>query len=69
VGRRFLGVWWLVEMLGFILLPSVLYAYGARVRSVKAVRWAAAVTVVGIVLNRLNVSIVAWERAHSGATR
>jgi Fe-S-cluster-containing dehydrogenase component/Ni/Fe-hydrogenase subunit HybB-like protein len=64
IGEGFLGVWWIVEMLGFVLLPSLLYAYGARVRSVKAVRVAAVVTTAGIVLNRLNVSIVAWDYAN-----
>jgi Ni/Fe-hydrogenase subunit HybB-like protein len=51
-------------MLGFVLVPSLLFAYGARVRRVRAVRAAAIVTVVGIVLNRLNVSIVAWDYAN-----
>ena len=61
IGRGFLGVWWVVEMIGFVLLPSLLYAWGARNRSVKAVRIAAAVAVLGIIVNRLNVSIVAWD--------
>ncbi len=64
VGRGFLGKWWIVEMLGFVLLPTMLYTIGARIRSVKAVRWAAVVTVAGIVLNRLNISIVAWDYAN-----
>jgi len=59
--KGFLGAWWLVEMLGFILLPALLYAYGARNRNVTVVRVAAAIAVVGIVVNRLNVSIVAWD--------
>jgi Ni/Fe-hydrogenase subunit HybB-like protein len=61
IGRGFLGVWWLVEMLGFVLLPCFLFAYGARQRSVTTVRVAAALGVLGIVVNRLNVSIVAWD--------
>jgi Ni/Fe-hydrogenase subunit HybB-like protein len=59
--KGFLGAWWLVEMLGFILLPAVLYAYGARNRRVTVVRVAAAIAVVGIIVNRLNVSVVAWD--------
>jgi len=55
------GAWWLVEMLGFVLLPSLLYAYGARNRKVKVVRAASVVAVLGIVLNRLNVSIIAFN--------
>ncbi|HUL98852.1 MAG TPA: Ni/Fe-hydrogenase cytochrome b subunit [Mycobacterium sp.] len=58
------GYWWLFEMLGFILAPAFLYAYGARHRYVRLLRGVAAWTVVGIVVNRLNVSIVAlnWSR-------
>ncbi len=61
IGQGFLGKWWLVEVLGFVLLPSLLFAWGARNRSVAAVRTAAAVAVLGIVVNRLNVSVVAWD--------
>jgi Ni/Fe-hydrogenase subunit HybB-like protein len=61
IGQGFLGKWWLVEMLGFVLLPSLLYAWGARNRQVTAVRVASVLAVLGIVLNRLNVSIIAWD--------
>jgi Ni/Fe-hydrogenase subunit HybB-like protein len=62
--KGFLGAWWLVEMGVFILLPALLYAYGAHNRKVTAVRVAAAIAVLGIVVNRLNVSIVAWDYAN-----
>lgn len=61
IGQGFLGVWWLVEMLGFVLLPSLLYAWGARNRNANVVRVAGVFAVLGIVLNRLNVSIIAWD--------
>ncbi|MBI5067493.1 MAG: polysulfide reductase NrfD [Deltaproteobacteria bacterium] len=61
IGQGFLGVWWLVEMLGFVLLPSMLFAWGARNRRVGAVRVAGAIAVLGIILNRVNVSMVAWD--------
>jgi len=61
IGQGFHGAWWLVEMLGFVLLPSLLFAWGARNRSVPAVRVAAVLGVLGIVLNRLNVSVIAWD--------
>jgi Ni/Fe-hydrogenase subunit HybB-like protein len=43
----------------------MLFAYGARNSNVTLVRWTAAWTVVGIVVNRLNVSIIAmnWNAA------
>jgi len=58
------GYWWLFEMLGFVLAPAFLYAYGARHRHVGLLRVVATWTVIGIVVNRLNVSLVAmnWSR-------
>ncbi len=64
VGRGFLGKWWLVEMLGFVLLPALLYAYAGRNGKAKVARVAAAIAVLGIVVNRLNVSVVAWDYAN-----
>ena len=57
------GYWFLVEMLGFILLPSMLFAYGARHQQIMLVRWTAAWVVLGIIVNRLNVSVIAmnWD--------
>jgi Ni/Fe-hydrogenase subunit HybB-like protein len=55
------GAWFLVEVLGFILLPSILYAVGAHTRNVGVVRIASILAVLGIVLNRLNVSLVAFN--------
>jgi Ni/Fe-hydrogenase subunit HybB-like protein len=61
IGVGFYGIWWLVEMLGFVLLPSLMFAWGARNRNVTVVRAAAIVGVLGIVLNRLTVSIIAYN--------
>jgi Ni/Fe-hydrogenase subunit HybB-like protein len=61
IGKGFYGKWWLVEMLGFVLLPSLLYAWGARNRRAQPVRVAAAIAVVGIIVNRLNISLVAYN--------
>jgi Ni/Fe-hydrogenase subunit HybB-like protein len=55
------GAWFLVEILGFVLLPSLLFAYGARNGKVKLVRFAGLIGVLGIVLNRLNVSVIAFN--------
>jgi Ni/Fe-hydrogenase subunit HybB-like protein len=59
------GAWYLVELLGLVLLPSLLFALAVRRRHAPAVRWVAALAVLGVVLNRLNVSIVAfnWDAA------
>ena len=57
------GLWWMVEVLGFVLLPSLLYAYGAHERKVAFVRAGGVMGVLGIVVNRLNVSVIAmnWQ--------
>ncbi|MCX6553205.1 MAG: Ni/Fe-hydrogenase cytochrome b subunit [Acidobacteria bacterium] len=59
------GMWFLVETVGFVLLPSMVFAFGARNGMVSLVRWTAAWTVLGIVINRLNVSVIAmnWQAA------
>ncbi|MCB9357907.1 MAG: polysulfide reductase NrfD [Calditrichaeota bacterium] len=59
------GAWWLVEVLGFILLPSFLFLMSVRRMSAKLARVAAVWTVIGLVLNRLNVSAIAlnWHAA------
>ena len=55
------GAWFLVEMLGFVALPCFLYALGVREKNVKLIRWTAALTVLGIVINRFNVSMIAFN--------
>jgi Ni/Fe-hydrogenase subunit HybB-like protein len=55
------GHWYLFEMFGFILLPCFLFAYGVRHRKTTLVRVTAAWTVLGVVVYRLNVSIVAFN--------
>jgi Ni/Fe-hydrogenase subunit HybB-like protein len=59
------GAWFLLEVVGFVLVPSILFAYGARSGNVRFVRVAAVMGVLGIVLNRLNVSVIAynWQKA------
>ncbi len=55
------GYWYLVEVVGFVLLPSVLFAHAARTRSTRLARATAAWTVVGVVVNRLNISVIAMN--------
>jgi len=49
------GLWFLVEILGFILIPCLLFAIGVREHNLRLIRWTAFVTVIGIVVNRLNI--------------
>jgi Ni/Fe-hydrogenase subunit HybB-like protein len=59
------GAWWLVETVGFVLLPALLCAYGARNAKVGIVRLGGVFGVLGILLNRLNMSVIAfnWQKA------
>ena len=60
------GHWFLVEMLCFILLPAVVLTYGVKTRQVGIVRFGAFYAVLGVLVNRINVSIIAfnWNLPH-----
>jgi Ni/Fe-hydrogenase subunit HybB-like protein len=55
------GLWFLVELIGFVALPCFLYAVGVRDRNLTLIRRTAAWTVLGIVVNRFNISMVAFN--------
>lgn len=55
------GAWYLVELLGFVALPAFLYAIAVREKRLTLIRWTAVLTVLGIILNRFNVSLVAFN--------
>ena len=55
------GALFLVETVGFVLVPALLFAYGSRNGNVKVVRVAAVMGVLSIILNRLNVSVIAFN--------
>ncbi|NQT63807.1 MAG: polysulfide reductase NrfD [Candidatus Marinimicrobia bacterium] len=59
------GQWFLLEVLGFVLGPCLLYVYGVRNLNPTAVKIAAVWSILGIILNRVNVSMVAfnWKMA------
>jgi Ni/Fe-hydrogenase subunit HybB-like protein len=55
------GIWYLVELLGFVALPSVLYAIGVRIKSTGLIKWTSVLAVLGVVLNRFNVCLIAFN--------
>lgn len=55
------GYWFLVELLGFVALPSFLYAVGVRNQDSGLIKWTSAWTVLGIVVNRFNVGLIAFN--------
>jgi len=60
-----MGIWYLVEIVGFVFVPCIIYLYGFRLRNILLVRVAAILTIIGIILNRMNISTIAyrWEEA------
>ena len=60
-----MGYWFLVEMLGFVLVPMLLYFYSYRKGNIFLIKLASILTMVGVVLNRLNVTVIGfrWDAA------
>lgn len=60
-----MGYWFLLEMIGFVLIPMILFFYSYRTVNIFTVRLAAILTMIGIVLNRLNVTVIGfrWDAA------
>jgi Ni/Fe-hydrogenase subunit HybB-like protein len=55
------GQWYLLEIIGFVMLPAYLYALAAREKKLILARWASVIAVLGIVLNRLNICLIAFN--------
>jgi Ni/Fe-hydrogenase subunit HybB-like protein len=55
------GAWYLVEVLGFVLVPALMFAFGFRHRSLNIIKIAAVLALLGIVLNRLNISFITFN--------
>ncbi len=60
-----MGLWFLFEVIGFIMLPMVLFYYSYRNNKITLIKVAAILTLLGILLNRMNISIICfrWEDA------
>jgi Ni/Fe-hydrogenase subunit HybB-like protein len=57
------GYWYLFEVIVFIALPLLLLVLAERKHSLGLVRFSAVMTVLGVILNRFNVSLIAlnWK--------
>lgn len=55
------GYWFLVELIVFVLIPTRMYTQAVRYNNVSAVKLASILTLLGIVLNRLNVSVISFK--------
>lgn len=63
------GWLFLAELLGFALLPCFLYTIGYRDKNLKLIRFAALITVLGIVFNRFNITLIAFNWQLSASER
>ena len=55
------GYWFMLEIVVFVLLPFRLYMHAVKYQSINAVKFASVLALVGIVLNRLNTSVIAYN--------
>jgi Ni/Fe-hydrogenase subunit HybB-like protein len=56
-----MGTWYLIELIGFVLLPCFLFLHGVRYENVTVIRMAAILSMLGILINRLNYSVIAYK--------
>lgn len=56
-----MGYWYLTELLGFVFLPMLLFIYSYKNNSTTMAKVAAVITMVGIIINRLNVTVIGFK--------
>ncbi len=55
------GLWYLAEVIGLVAMPMVLFVVGSAKNHKGMIRTAAVLSLLGIALNRLNISIIAFK--------
>lgn len=60
LGTR-MGNWYLLEIIGFVVVPMMLFFYSYRRQNILLIRAAAIMTIIGIIINRLNISIIGFQ--------
>lgn len=56
-----MGYWYLTEMIGFVLIPMLLFYHSYRTDNTFLVRLAAILTMLGVIINRLNVTVIGFR--------
>lgn len=56
-----MGYWFLLEIIGFVLVPCFMFAHGAQQRNTSTIKFAAVITMIGIIINRLNYTFIAYN--------
>jgi len=55
------GYWYLTEVIGFVLIPGILFTQSVRSQNIRLVQVGAILTIIGIILNRLNTALIAFN--------
>ena len=55
------GAWYGLEIVGFVVVPIALFVWGGHRKSTRLIGTAAVLALLGIVLNRLNISVIAFK--------
>jgi len=56
-----MGYWYLTEMLGFVLMPMILFFRSYRKQNIPLIKIASVITMIGIIINRLNISVIGFK--------
>lgn len=56
-----MGYWWLLEIIGFVAIPGLMFIHGAQKRNTYTIRAAAILAMLGILLNRYNNVFIAYN--------
>jgi Ni/Fe-hydrogenase subunit HybB-like protein len=60
LGTR-MGIWYLVEVVGLVTIPMLMFVQGARTGNLVLIKVASVLTMLGVILNRLSYSIIAFK--------
>jgi Ni/Fe-hydrogenase subunit HybB-like protein len=55
------GAWYLVEVVGFVIIPLLLFVRGVKTGGTFIIKAASLMTLIGIILNRLNISVIGFK--------
>jgi len=57
----FWGYWYLLEVIGLVLVPCFMFAYAVRNRKLGLIKVASVLALLGVIDNRLNVTVIAFR--------
>jgi Ni/Fe-hydrogenase subunit HybB-like protein len=56
-----MGWWYLIEIVGLVAIPCFMFFHGARYSNITLIRTASILAMLGIIINRLNISVIAFK--------